>query len=432
MVGVIVVSFGSVRLWQDSATSQEHMNITRQLRTVLKPSIDAACAALRRMDDDEIPARLRPVAKRGDGRLPVPLVKALLRGLEEDEWFRDKALEAFDRSGSDDSVSHAYLEHSPGWWIDVVEAVALAEGADAEHRVRRLEREIEALRERGGADRAKLKAAKQERDAAAAAFQRSIDDRLGPLRTAARSARVERDRALAAAESLRADLETQSADRLHAERAAATMSEAVRDARRTAAQLRRSVDSGGSESIPKEPIEVARWLDRVAASLTPYREAVASAEGADVGVRGFASALPSGVAPDSTAAIDALVGIDGRTVLVDGHNLLGVLDASTMATGRARRELTASLGKLSRHLGESSVEIVFDSDLEEGRPKSVTLTGIVVRFAPGDLIADDVIVRRVETLRHSAVVISDDREVRERCGRLGATVLWARALAEWL
>lgn len=432
LVGVIVVSSGSVRLWQDSATSQEHMNITRQLRTVLKPSIDAARAALRRMDDDEIPARLRPVAKRGDGRLPVPLVKALLRGLEEDEWFRGKALEAFEHSRGDDPVSQAYLEHSPGWWIAVVEAVALAEGADAEHRARRLEREVETLRERAGADRAKLKATKQERDAAAEAFQVSFDDRLEPLRTAATSARVERDRALAEAESLRAELEMATTERLDAEQAAATMSQGVRDARRTAAQLRRSVESGGSESIPKEPIDVARWLDRVAASLAPYREAVASVEDADSGVSGLASPLPSGVAPDSAAAIDALAGIDGRTVLIDGHNLLGVLDSSTMATGRARRELTASLGKLSRHLGDSSVEVVFDSDLEEGRPKSVTSIGIVVRFAPGDLIADDVIARRVETLRHLAVVISDDREVRDLCGRLGATVLWARALAGWL
>jgi predicted RNA-binding protein with PIN domain len=76
--------------------------------------------------------------------------------------------------------------------------------------------------------------------------------------------------------------------------------------------------------------------------------------------------------------------------------------------------------------------VVFDSDLEEGRSSSVTESGIVVRFAQGDLIADDLIVERAETLRNAAVVISDDREVRERCGGYGATVLWSRALAEWL
>jgi predicted RNA-binding protein with PIN domain len=432
LVGVILVSFGSLRLWQDSATSQERMNTTRHLRTVLKPAIDAARAALRRIDDDDVPARLRPVARHGDGRLPVPLVKALLRGLEEDEWFRGKALDAFERSGSGDPVSLAYLEQAPGWWIAVVEAVAIAEGAEAADRLRHLEREIDTLRERARADRARLKAMRQERDAATAASQASIDDRLEPLRAAATAARAERNRTLEEVASLRSALDRATAERLEAERAAAMLSEAVRGARRTAAQLRRSVESGRSESIPKQPMDVARWLDRVAATLTPYREAVAEKVDAELGADDVQAMVPFGIAPDSGEAIEALAGLSRRTVLVDGHNLLGVLDASTMATGRARRQLTASLGKLMRHLGDSTIEVVFDSDLEEGRPKAVTSTGIVVRFAPGELIADDVIVGRVESLRSGAVVISDDREVRERCARLGATVLWARALADWL
>mgnify|MGYP001819853583 CR=1 FL=1 len=408
------------------------MNTIRQLRTILQPAIDAARAALRRMEDDEVPARLRPVAKRGDGRLPVPLVKVLLRGLDEDEWFRGKALEAFDRSGSDDPVSHAYLAQEPGWWIAVVETAAIAEGADAAERAQRLDREVDALRERVAAGRAKLKGMQQERDAAAAASRASIEDRLQPLRDAAISARYERYRALDESDSLRSALDTANADRIEAEHAAAALSEGVRSARRALAQARRSAESGGSESIPKEPMDVARWLDRVAATLTPYREADTAPAGAEVGADDVEVLVPFGVAPDSADAIDALAGLDGRTVLIDGHNLLGVLDSSTMATGRARRELTASLGKLVRHIGDSTIEVVFDSGLEEGRPESVTEAGLVVRFAPGDLIADDVIVGRVESLRRGAVVISDDREVRERCARLGATALWARALAAWL
>jgi predicted RNA-binding protein with PIN domain len=142
--------------------------------------------------------------------------------------------------------------------------------------------------------------------------------------------------------------------------------------------------------------------------------------------------VPAGIAPDSGASVEALAGIAGITVLIDGHNLLGVLDASTMATGRARRALIASLGRLGRHLGDSRIEVVFDSDLEAGRSRSVAETGVVVRFAQGDLIADDLIVERAEKLREAALVISDDREVRERCAGFGATVLWSRALAEWL
>ena len=216
------------------------------------------------------------------------------------------------------------------------------------------------------------------------------------------------------------------------ERTAAELSQQVRSIRREAAQIRRSVAAGPSESIPREPAEIARWLDRASATLTPYRDAGADAAGIPRRAGPGRSLVPAGVAPDSAEAVDALSGVDGVTVLIDGHNLLGVLDASTMATGRARRALITGLGKLARHLGDSVIEVVFDSDLEGGRASTVSQTGIVVRFAQGDLIADDLIVERAGTLREAAAVVSDDREVRDRCSRYGATVLWSRALADWL
>ena len=74
------------------------MNITRHLRFVLGPSIEAARAALRDLEDEEVPARLRSIAKHGDGNLPLPLTRALLQRIDEDEWFRGKALEAFELS----------------------------------------------------------------------------------------------------------------------------------------------------------------------------------------------------------------------------------------------------------------------------------------------------------------------------------------------
>ena len=47
---------------------------------------------MRSLEDKEVPARLRPVAKRGDGKLPLPLTRTLLLRIDEDEWFRGKAL----------------------------------------------------------------------------------------------------------------------------------------------------------------------------------------------------------------------------------------------------------------------------------------------------------------------------------------------------
>ena len=316
--------------------------------------------------------------------------------------------------------------------MEVAGAVAEAEAADATERIVELERAVESQRAKAVADRAKLKVARRDLDRAEKMSREAADDRIEPLRAAAATARVERDRAEAEVASMREAVEAAEADRLVAEQMAAGLSEQIRSAKRTAAHLRRSVAAGPSESIPREPADVARWLDRAAATLTPYRDADANEAGLTP-VSGRNRALvPAGIAPDSAAAIDALSGVDGATVLVDGHNLLGVLDPSTMATGRARRALIAALGKLARHLGDSAIEVVFDSDLEVGRSSTVTETGIVVRVAQGDLLAHDLIVQRTGRLREAAVVVSDDREVRDRCGTYGATVLWSRALADWL
>jgi len=408
------------------------MNIATHLRTVLGPAIDAARVALRDLDDDDIPQRLRPIAKRGDGTLPVPLVKTLIRRIDDDEWFRAKALEAFERKGGDDPVAGAYLRRDAGWWPTVCEAVAEAASHDGDEQVRRLERDLEEMRKRSRSDRAKLKVSRKALDDTGRAARTAIDERLGPVKAAATDARAERDRAGQRVEQLRGEVEEIRADRLEAERIAAALTEQVRHGRRTIADLRRLAGEGTSESLPRDPIDRARWLDRLAAMVAPYRESGDPVERADPHPDADLRLLPAGVAPDSAEAIDALEGVDGVVVIVDGHNLLGVLDVSTMATGRARRALITALGRLVRHLGSSSVEVVFDSVLRDGRPVSMSDSGVVIRFAPEEIIADDVIVERAEEYGRAAVVVSDDREVRERCFGYGATVLWAQALADWL
>jgi len=408
------------------------MNVDKQLRVVLGPAIDAARAALRDLDDDDVPGRLRPIAKRGDGRLPVPLVAALLRSIDDDEWFRSKALEAFERREAQDPMAGAYLRRDEGWWRLICGAVGEHASDQATERSTRLERELEDMRERSLSDRSKLKTVRKEADAAARSARASIEERLGPLRSALSDARLERDRALEQADRLRIEAEEARSDRLEAERIAASLTEQLRLARRTIADLRRRAEEGTSESVPRDPIDRARWLDRIAANSAPYREATGDTSPGDAGIASVGRLLPAGIAPDSASAIDALADADGIVVVIDGHNLLGALDPATMATGRARRSLIVALGRLVRHLGSSSVEIVFDSALRDGREVSRSDDGVVVRFAPQELIADDVIVQLSEQYGDTAVVISDDREVRERSARHGATVLWAGALADWL
>ncbi|MEN8235079.1 MAG: NYN domain-containing protein [Actinomycetota bacterium] len=408
------------------------MDIAKQLRMTLGPAIDAARAALRDLDADDVPGKLRPVGRRGDGTLPVPLVKALLRGIDEDEWFRSKALEAFDRLGTNDPISGAYLRAEPEWWIAVAAAVADGSVTKAEKRLARLEADLEAARVKSRAEKAKASALKKDLSRAEATAKATIETRLDPMKTAAAEARSEAARSEARATKLRAEMEEMRQGRLESERSAATLAEELRLARKTIADLKRETESGESESMPRDPIDVARWLDRAAAALTPYREATLATPGMEHLDRRERPIVPAGVAPDSLEAIDALAGLDGAVVLIDGHNLLGVLDKATMATARARKELVGALGRLERHVGNARIEVIFDSDLRDGRPVSVTDSGIVVRFAEEGVIADDVIVSLAAEHGGSVVVISDDREVRERCNVYGAAVLWSKALADWL
>ncbi len=408
------------------------MTIAKQLRLVLGPAIDAARAALRDLDDDDVPGRFRAIAKQSDGKIPVPLVKNLLLRIDEDEWFRTKVIEAFDRIGSEDPTSAAYLNREPGWWITVAEAVTSQAAAEGEERVRQVETKFEEARSLGRAERAKAKALKKEIAAATRASRNVIAERLDPLKAVAAEARSECARAEEQVVRLRAEVEEAREDRREAERTTVSQFEQIRSLKREIAELRRSAEEGASESIPREPLDIARWLDRAAGTLTPFREAGAVARSSGGRADAAEPVIPAGVAPDSVAAIDALAGLDDLIVLIDGHNVLGVLDASTMADPRARRELIARLGKLDRHLGEAAIEVVFDSDLSDGRSLSVTENGIVVRFTEAEVIADDVLVELAAEHGATAVVISNDRELRDRCARHGATVLWARALAAWL
>jgi hypothetical protein len=54
-----------------------------------------------------------------------------------------------------------------------------------------------------------------------------------------------------------------------------------------------------------------------------------------------------------------------------------------------------------------------------------------VAFAVGATTADDEIVR-LSGIVPGPVVVSDDREVRERAFRVRALTLWSRALIDWL
>ena len=124
-------------------------------RAALRPVIDVARGVLRRFDDEEVPPKLRRVAAYSGGSLPAPLASALLVELDRNDWFREKVGEAWHDQGQKDAIGAAFLDRSPGWWLDVAEAAtgtgsseAATRLREAELRIGDLEARLRAARER--------------------------------------------------------------------------------------------------------------------------------------------------------------------------------------------------------------------------------------------------------------------------------------------
>lgn len=401
-----------------------------QHRRVLQPVIEVARDVLRRFDDPEVPPKLRRVAAYSGGSLPAPLASALLVELDRNDWFRGKVQEAWHERDDSDPLGTGFLDRPPGWWLGVADAAGTAgsesdaaRAAQAEAQVAELERRLQVSRQKGKALADRAEAAEVElrsRDTADTAPLRSALD------TANRTIEAAEHEARRAEKRIRA---------LEAERDAVTRK--LADARREHRRLReeragllRRLEAGRDELGPMTPDSIAGELDQLFVRLRPFREfsyGVASPE------QGAARpALPAGVAPDSAAAIDALRAVSGPlTVLVDGHNMLGVIGTANLAEAGARRHLVNRLGRLRAALNDRDVVVVFDSSLDEGRGGYRSDVGVEVAFAVGPMTADDEIVRLAGVVT-GPVVVSDDREVRERSFRSGALTLWARALIDWL
>ncbi|HEY7704504.1 MAG TPA: hypothetical protein VID03_06690, partial [Acidimicrobiia bacterium] len=123
---------------------------------LLEPALTAAVAAMGKMEEREIPARIRAVASKQGQRLPPPLARSLMSELEESEWLRGKALEWL-ASGSDPAtrLSTLYLSRPKGWEQEAGEIAAGWEGSrqsriddDLTVRLAKAERKVEELSER--------------------------------------------------------------------------------------------------------------------------------------------------------------------------------------------------------------------------------------------------------------------------------------------
>ncbi len=389
---------------------------------LLAPAVAAARRALDELDASEVPAKLRRVAVSSARRLPAPLLRSLLQELDGSEWLRSRTLEHLEAGDDPPSrASQLFLERPAGWegqMAGLCEEILARQERRSEERYRA---EITRLQEELAETTEALRRAREEMRTRVAeveeAARRATEDRL-------RRSRRRVDELAGEVSRLRAELARSEEERARLEEELMASDRQMVGLRE---RLRRRHRRGDDEPAGygwsrTDPFELARDLDRLVASL-------------EVGVVGRGvhaespkvSALPGGVRPDEAAAIEWVRRWAGPLVLlVDGHNV-----AFEMADGSPdegiRRKLEAYLRRLWR-TAEGPLRVVLFYDSSHA-PDVVTTPGVEIRYVPD---ADDALVEAVEGAAVPTVVVSSDREVRERTEAAGAITLWATALTEWI
>jgi hypothetical protein len=388
---------------------------------VLAPAVEAGRKALRDLDDDQIPASLRRVAAYAGGTLPPPFARSLLGVLLEDEFIRERALEVLDGTGARVEASRAFLAHGDGWVWEVLEAVHRIASGTATRADRSLEVERDAYAAQAEAARQSLKEARAAHEVRERALKDQLAETRRPGREERRAEEGLRER-LAAAEAAAAADQHALAERVAALEARLDEArEEARTYRRRAADAEARAASTGEVGAPGGGDDLARLLDRIAVAATR----VSANPGEVMPATRARVVFPSMLRPDGAEAVDWLRGLADADVVIDGYNLgfhVGDLDPV-----KARLRVAEIVGRLMTGT-ELRVTVVFDSELDDLEQEPVPGPGRVV-FSDGRS-ADDVVVEMASGLGR-VVVVSNDREVRERAEAGGAVAIWSTAVGEW-
>ena len=405
-----------------------------QVAAILEPAVAAVRRVLRDLEAREVPVSLRRVAAKGGGRLTPPLLRSVLIELDRNDWLREKTLEEL--GDEVDGPAALFLAAEPGWWLKLADAVADAVTPEADsddtEAVANLEGQLAEAKRRSGDLR-------EERDRLTAelrTMRRNLRDR-------PQTAHGEADGQVAVlgdqVRQLTADLDAERALRIESETRLAEIRRRS-DRRKTprpeggSSTVRRGADADAIRSARRLDLDMAAFAAAVPAPPDP-RHPVAPSPGRSSAVPGAAEPLlvPPGIAPDSAEAVIWLLGLTRPvTVVVDGYNVTFLIDREHFASGELRRRLIGGASRLRRRRAAHRVIVVFDSHEATDGDIGVGPGGVEVRFSPAHMIADDEIVELARSAAGPVVVISNDRDLRERSEAVGAITLWGAALVEWL
>lgn len=387
------------------------MELDRAALDLLRPAADHLREVLRRMDPDVIPARLRAFASSSDRRIPPPMLKRAVSELDASAWLRDEVASEFELD--EDSAEGLYVLRPSGWEQRLERLIQGARLDATGEELEELRKELKLERERIAELEAELRTADSEVAVAEVKAHRRL---LAQVEVAERGRRdAERREREESRRAMRLEAES---ERLSDELAALTARvESLRQMLERERRVPTVVETAaGGGSFPSDPLEMADELDRIFRQVgrPPLLKAGAHPERE-------VERLPAGVRPDRMEIIHWLLQRP-LTWLIDGYNLAFQVAAEPDGVTRARLEAAA---RMIGSLGATGtmVVIVFDSAVEPGASSSRGVSLVYTRSAD-DWIA--------EHARPGTVVVSSDREVRERAEESGSITVWSEALAEWI
>jgi predicted RNA-binding protein with PIN domain len=390
---------------------------------LLGAAIVAARKVLRDLDEEQLPASLRPVAASAARKLPPPLANALIRDLDRYGWLRERAVENWPEiteASEEDAGSAAFLLRPDGWEHTLDGMATRMSEQDLASQVDRLSRRVRDLEYQLGVEKERVEKIRGAKAEAERRARRESAEIAARVQEATRAERVSR----LAAESRLKELQRASsdarADLVELDDKVAFLKEELLRARRAAADT----ISPALPDVwtPRDPAALASMLDQLAAAAVVR----AVPEHVEVGRPPAGLSLPSGVRPDGSAAVDWLLEqSEPFVMIVDGYNL-----AHQWTPQLAREDLNHRLARL-RRLANAPVRLVviYDSGLAGGGQSGPGPGGIDVRFTDEGMIADEEIMERAASAKDNVVVVSSDREVRE--GSPDALCLWSQAVREW-
>jgi hypothetical protein len=407
-------------------------------RNALSGVVEVARRELADREPDEIPAKLKRVALSSARSLPPPFADSLIGELVSNEPFRLAVHKRWDTEGLDDPVGSVFLTN-PDEAKDMLDALG-EEAADVrqgaslaalQHHVKELERTLAEAKARTDKSDKAVREGMRDAKQADKRARKSLADGAASARRDRDSAMAEVTAATAKIVALETALEESQRtierlrERLRRRPGAHNADRAVDPGAHLGAD--RSADRPGDRSdAPQDPLLLAVWLDTIERRLRPYRASSLSPERVH---QASELHLPNGIAPDTAEAIDALIVQHPTRFIIDGYNVSGAVDPSSFSTRAGREAALAMAGRLVRST-DAPVVVVFDAPGIDGREEYASDFGAQVRFSR-EGSADDAIVRDVAENPVGTVVVTNDREVRERVTAVGALALWSDALLAW-